>query len=204
MRRLFILVLLLFAGCDQTVTIDLGNWDAFTPPGIFNQDYDYPDYEIERPTVNLETVFREHNWLGPQREGSCVHATIIMLFRWQGEFEMADYWRANYSDGEYASNLAAKMDRAGIRYAYTSRKNDVAFLEWACDTRRGCGITVRGGAHMVMLVGLNDEWACLLDNNFPEDFKWVKREILISEWKNSNSWAVTPILGSPPPPLPFD
>lgn len=197
MRRL-LLILLLFVGCDQTITIDFG-----TTPSIFHQDYDYPDYKVERPTVNLETIFRERNWLGPQREGSCVHATLIMLFRWQGQFEMADYWRANFADGEYASSLAAKMDRAGVRYAYTSREDDISFLEWSCATRRGCGVAIRNRAHMVLLVYLDDEYACLLDNNHPENFEWVKRETFIADWLSSGSWAFTPIF-TPPPPLPFD
>ncbi len=198
MRRLLIL-LVLFVGCDETITIDLG-----TTPSIFRQDYDYSDYEVEKPTVNLETIFREHNWRGPQGEGSCVHSTLIMLFRWQGQHEMADYWRANHADGEYASNLANKMDRAGVRYAYTSRKNDVSFLEWACETRRGCGVAVKKGAHMVMLVALNDEYACILDNNHPKNFKWIKRDVFMKDWLSSGSWAVTPILASPPPPYPYD
>lgn len=201
MRRLLIVMVLLFAGCDETITIDFG---IKTLPFVPNQDYDYPDYEVEKPTVNLEAVFREKNWLGPEGEGSCVHATMIMLLRWQGEFEMADYWKATHADGEVDSLLAAKLDQAGVRYAQTSREGDVSFLEWACDTRRGCGVAVRNRAHMVMLVGLDDEYACILDNNFPENFKWVKRETFIADWLSSGSWAVTPICGSPPPPLPFD
>ena len=198
MRKL-LLILLLFVGCDQTITIDFG-----TTPFTLNQNYDYLDYEVERPTVNLETVFRENNWLGPQGEGSCVHATIIQMLRWQGQHEMADYWRANHADGEYASNLAAKMDRAGVRYAYTSRKDDISFLEWACATRRGCGVAVNNRKHMVLLVYLDEEYACILDNNHIENFKWIKRDVFMKDWLSSGSWAVTPILSSPPPPLPFD
>ncbi len=201
MRRLLILLTLLFVGCDETITIDFGNWK---PPAFSHPDYDYPDYEAERPTVNLEMVFREANWLGPQGEGSCVHSTMIMLFRWQGQHEMANYWKANYADGEYASALADKMDKAGVRYAYTSREDDVAFLEWACATRRGCGVAVNNRAHMVLLVYMDGENVCLLDNNFPKNFKWVKRDVFLTDWLTSGSWAVTPILASPPPPLPFD
>jgi hypothetical protein len=201
MRRLLIVLVLLFAGCEQEITIDLGFNVA---PHIFRQDYDYPDYEVERPTVNLETIFRQENWLGPQGEGSCVHATMIMLLRWQGQYEIADYWKATHADGEYASNLADKMDRAGVRYAYTSRKNEVSFLEWACKTRRGCGVAVRNRAHMVMLVHMDEQNVCILDNNFPENFKWIPRETFMADWLSSGSWAVTPIMGPPPPPLPFD
>jgi len=204
MRRILIVMALLFAGCDQTVTIDFGDWGALVAPTIFNQDYDYPDYTIERPTVNLEEAFREENWLGPQGEGSCVHATQIMLFRWQGRFDLADYWKANHADGEYSSALSAKMDAAGVRYALTDRENDESFLEWACETRRGCGVAVHNRAHMVMLVALTDTEACILDNNFPDEFKWMPRATFMADWKSSGSWAVVPIVGSPPPPLPFD
>jgi len=202
MRRLLIVLVLLFVGCEQEITIDLGFGSI--SPSIFRQDYDYSDYEVERPTVNLETVFRVQNWRGPQGEGSCVHATMIMLFRWQGQFEMADYWQANHADGEWATNLAKKMDRAGVRYAYTTNKDDISFLEWACKTRRGCGVAVRNRAHMIMLVGLDDEYACILDNNFPGSFKWIPREEFLKDWLSSGSWAVTPVMASPPPPLPFD
>jgi len=77
----------------------------------------------------------------------------------------------------------------------------VRFLEWACRTRRGCGITVMGGAHMVALVHLDDKWAAILDNNNVEKFLWVPRETLIAEWKASYGWAVTPIY-TPAAPLP--
>ncbi len=201
MRKLLIvMVLLMFVGCDdQTITIDFG----MAVPAFSNPNYDYPDYMAERPTVNLEEAFREENWLGPQGEGSCVHATLIMLFRWQGQFEMADYWKANHADGEYASALADKMDRAGVRYAYTSREDGIEFLEWACETRRGCGVAVNNRAHMVMLVYLDDEYACVLDNNFPKEFKWIPRDVFMADWLTSGSWAVVPIY-TPPPPIPFD
>lgn len=157
--------------------------------------------KIERPTVNVPLALRQGNWLGSQREGSCVHATIISLFRWQGRLKMADHWRRTYGDGEWAEDLAAKFDREGIRYAYTSNKGDVTFLEWACRTRRGCGVTVMGGQHMVALVHLDDKWAGILDNNHTDKIIWVPRETFVAEWKASNSWAVS-VLYTPAAPLP--
>ena len=154
----------------------------------------------ERPTVNVPAALRQSNWVGNQGQGSCVHATMISLFRWQYRLKTADYWRRNYGDGEYPEDLAAKFDREGIRYAYVAN-GDVRFLEWACRTRRGCGITVMGGAHMVALVHLDDKWAAILDNNNVERFIWVPRETLIAEWKASYGWAVTPIY-TPAAPLP--
>jgi len=154
----------------------------------------------ERPVVNVPLAMRQSNWLGSSREGSCVHASMISLFRWQGRYRTADYWRKTYGNGEWPDDMAAKFDREGIRYAYVEN-GDVRFLERACRTRRGCGITVMGGAHMVALVHLDDKWAAVLDNNNVSKFIWVPRETLIAEWKASYGWAVTPIY-TPAAPLP--
>jgi hypothetical protein len=183
-RILFVLLLLAcVAGCEVQ-----GNLGASSPK------------KQERPAVNIPAALRQSNWIGNQGQGSCVHASMISLFRWQYRLKTADYWRRNYGDGEYPEDLAAKFDREGIRYAYVAN-GDVRFLEWACRTRRGCGITVMGGAHMVALVHLDDKWAALLDNNNVERFIWVPRETLIAEWKASYGWAVTPIY-APAAPLP--
>ncbi len=166
----------------------------------FNEDMGRPVSSKERPTVNVPAALRQSNWRGPQGQGSCVHATMISLLRWQYRLNAADYWRRAYGDGEYPEDLAAKFDQEGVRYAYVTN-GDVRFLEWACRTRRGCGVTVMGGAHMVALVHLDDKWAAILDNNNVERFIWVPRETLIAEWKASYGWAVTPIY-TPAAPLP--
>jgi hypothetical protein len=155
----------------------------------------------ERPSVNLPTELRQRNWIGTQGNGSCVHATMISLLRWQGRTNTAEYWKRAYSSGETANGLQSKFDREGIRYAYTVDA-DVKFLEWACSTRRGCGVTVMGGVHMVALVHLDSKWACILDNNSVEQYKWVPRETFLAEWRASNGWAVT-IVYTPTPPLPW-
>ena len=160
-----------------------------------------PVYNIERPIVNPPLALRKSNWIGRQNEGSCVHATMISLFWWQHRDNLATRWSTKYDSGESPQGLASKFDKEGVRYAYTVG-GDVAFLEWACKTRRGCGITVMGGLHMVALVHLDDKWACILDNNNVAQYKWIPRESLISEWKNSNGWSVA-ILYTPTAPLPL-
>lgn len=186
--------LALLAGCNQEepfIRIDL-----LCPPG-----YRYVTPVIEYPVVNLPLALRQSNWRGSRGEGSCVHASMISLLRWQGRYEMADYWRDHYGNGEYADRFAERLDREGIRFAYTAQENDVSFLEWACSTRRGCNVTVRGGAHMVTLVHFDSENAGILDNNDIVTFKWLTREEFLDDWFSSGSWAVTPVY-SPAPPLP--
>lgn len=156
--------------------------------------------ETERPTVNIPYVLRQANWIGNQREGSCVHATMMSLFRWQGRYNTANHWGRIYGNGSWPEDLESKFNRNGIRYAYVTN-GDVGFLEWACSTRRGCGITVMGGAHMVALVHLDSEWAAILDNNNVDSFTWIPRATLIAEWQASYGWAVVPIY-TPAAPLP--
>ncbi len=189
MRFLAVALLsLVLAGCEVEVRLDESDMGGT------------PAVKIEYPTVNLPASLRQSNWLGSKNEGSCVHATMISLLRWQGRPATANYWRRHYGDGEWPEDLAAKFDREGVRYAYVIN-GDPAFLEWACSTRRGCGITVRGGKHMVALVHFDDQWAGVLDNNDVSTIVWVPRETLLSEWRNSDGWAVTPVY-SPAPPLP--
>ena len=75
---------------------------------------------LEYPTVNLPVSLRQSNWLGNKNEGSCVHATMISLLRWQGRLGTADYWRQHYGNGEWPEDLAAKFDHEGVRYAYVT------------------------------------------------------------------------------------
>lgn len=155
---------------------------------------------VERPIVNIPPSWRQSNWPGREGMGSCVHATMISLMRWQGRDKLAIFWKSKYDSGEYADRLAERLNREGVRYAYVT-DGDVKFLEWAVKTRRGCGITVMGGAHMVALVHLDSEWAAILDNNSVSQFIWIPRNELIAEWKFSMGWAVAPVY-SPIAPAP--
>jgi hypothetical protein len=182
-RLLLVLMLLVFVvGCES--------------PGMMPA----PPARVERPTVNVPLADRQANWIGSQHQGSCTWATMVSLLRWQGRHRTADWIRSHYGDGEWPEDYAAKLDKAGVRYAYVTN-GDVRFLEVACRTRRGCGITIMGGAHFVALVHLDARWAAILDNNNVEKFIWVPRETLIAEWKASYGWAVTPIY-TPAAPLP--
>jgi hypothetical protein len=153
----------------------------------------------ERPVVNVPLELRQHNWT-VQGNGSCTWASLISLLRWQGRYNTADWVRQNCGGGEWSADMAKTLDGANVRYAYTT-SGDVKFLEWACRTRRGCGITIMGGAHMVALVHLDDKWAALLDNNNVAEYRWVPRESLLAEWRASDGWAITPVY-TPAAPLP--
>lgn len=173
---------------------------CFAGQPIFGTRKQYTTPELERPAVNVPFNMRQANWMGNRRQGSCVHASLVTLLRWQGRNGTADYWKRSNGNGAGPWGTADKLDRANIKYAYVL-DGDVDFLEWACSTRRGVNITVMGGRHMVTLVHLDAEWAAILDNNNISKFKWIPREALIAEWQSSYGWAITPVY-SPPAPLP--
>jgi hypothetical protein len=160
----------------------------------------------EVPTVNLPLDLRQSNWVDSTGEGSCTHATTVMLLRWQLHDNEATNWRNTYSGGDWAdytwnsANHAQKFDDQDIPFAYVT-DGDVAFLEWCLSTRRGCGVTVMGGRHAVVLAYLDADKAILIDNNDVQHLVVVPRDRFINEWINSNGWAWTPVY-SPAPPLP--
>lgn len=167
----------------------------------------------EFPQVNIPWSLRQPNWTNRNDEGSCVHATMTSLFRWQGLDLMAEHWKQTYSGPETANGLRKKLDREGIRYAETEGKGDVSFLEWAVATRRGCLVSVtvkvqatrqnpRGiGYHALALVHLDDKVAGLLDNRNVSNIAYLPREEFLKKWIEFESWALTPVY-APAPPVP--
>lgn len=173
---------------------------AATPGGSPDR-YAVPQGGVaEYPAVEIPAEYRVHNW-APYGSGSCVHASMVMLFNWQGLPEVGTYWRQQYHSGETFSGLARKLEQNGIAWAGVN-DGDVSFLEWALRTRRGCAVTVEGGAHMVCLVHLDELRAGILDNNSPGRITWTSRDAFLTEWRNSSGWGVTPVY-DPPPRRPF-
>jgi hypothetical protein len=148
------------------------------------------------PVVDVPAPLRTPNWGG----GSCVHASTVHLLHWQGQHELAEWWRRTYSGGEYSTRLHQRLDAANLRFAYTT-SGDAAFLEWALRTRRGAGITYFPN-HAVNLVHLDSERAGLLDNNRVGQTIWIPRDEFLRQWKAYGGWAWT-LVYTPPPPTPF-
>jgi len=162
----------------------------------------------EVPVVNVPAKLRQENWLGNggPYDGSCCHAALISLLRWQGQFSLADRWFRNHSGGEVTWTMREQLDSEGVRYAWCESGNE-KFLEWAVATRRGACIRYRArpdsqGFHMVNVVHLTDKLVGILDNNDVRKFKWIDRDRFMQNWKTSEGgWAFTPVY-SPAAPLP--
>lgn len=159
----------------------------------------------EIPVVSIPMEWRQSNWVARsdgRMQGSCVHASLVMLMRWQGQHELANWWRDHHGGGESWNSLEPQLHAAGITFAGTT-DGDESFLEWSVRTRRGCAITVQQGLHMVCLVHLDQKWAGILDNNSPQKVQYFPRDQFIRGWQSSPApWAITPVF-SPPPPSPW-
>lgn len=152
--------------------------------------------------MDLPPDLRTRNWGG----GSCVHASTVNLLYWQGQEEMAEWWRKTYIGGEYANRLIQRLESAGLRYAYTT-KGDFEFLKWCCRTRRGAGIFYKP-SHSINCVGIDQQYVYLLDNNatqYPEQrghYERVPVQQFVSEWKNRYGGFAWTLVYNPPPPNP--
>jgi hypothetical protein len=162
--------------------------------------------------LDLPPELRTKNWGG----GSCVHASNVNLLKWMELWSLADWWRKTYSGGEYDTRLVARLEQAGLRYAYVhggvdnnanGRDDGEEFLEWCARTRRGAGIFYKP-QHSINLVGLDEQYAYLLDNNatdYPErigHYERVPRAEFFRKWRGFGGFAWT-LVYDPTPPQPF-
>ncbi len=173
---------------------------------------DVPDGTYLGVVLKLPSDLRTRNWGG----GSCVHASNVNLLKHQGQLELADWWRRTYSGGEFDDRLVRRLEAAGVRYAYAhggkdangdGRDDGEQFIEWCVRTRRGAGIFYKPN-HSINLVGLDAQYAYLLDNNYtdyPErngHYERVPRAEFFRRWHGYGGFAWT-LVYDPAPPTPF-
>jgi hypothetical protein len=162
--------------------------------------------------LDLPPELRTRNWGG----GSCVHASTTNLLKWMELYELAAWWRNTYSGGEYDTRLIARMEQAGLRYAYVHGGVDrdgngvddyEDFLEWCTRTRRGAGIFYKP-MHSINCVGMDEQYVYLLDNNatnYPEQYghyERVPRREFFRKSREYGSFAWT-LIYDPTPPRPY-
>lgn len=174
---------------------------------ILTIDFQTLTFQIQdRPAIRVAAEDRQHNWSDWRGEGSCVHASMVMLFRYQDRDDIADFWREKYSAGYHHSWLVLALESHHIPYVTTYERNDVEFLEWAISNSYGCIVTtgipenngrIRWGNHMILLVHLDNSEAAIIDPNNPHTIKWMDREQFLEEWFLSYSWATTVLLKTP-------
>lgn len=161
---------------------------------------DFNTFQVqERPKIRISQGDRQQNWISDPlkygvAEGSCVHASLIMLLRYQGRHDIAEQWKSKYSGGETHYDLIRKLEQENIPYRTTYEQNNVEFLEWSINNHYGCMVTtgiLSPGDHMIVLVHLDAAEAAVIDPNRPNIIKWMDREKFLRMWHLSHSWATT-------------
>jgi hypothetical protein len=164
-----------------------------------------PSPPPEAPVVNPHPSIRQSNWLGPNREGSCAHASLVNLLRWTGDEQLGEQWKRRYGgDGEYASRIRNRCEEMGIPFVYTEKAN-LALLDFAHATRRGAILWWKP-AHCCTFCGwvkLADgrTYAVILDNNSVGQYELTERSQFHKLWAGYGGFALTPLLDPPSPPV---
>ena len=189
--RLVLLVMAFACGCDS---------------GDSPRNYRaLPVLPSEMPVVNPPMELRQQNRLGGPNgnEGSCVHASLRSMMRWQNLFADSEKMWSQYSGGEYSSRLRSRLDAAAIKYAFTESSN-LSLLDYAHETRRGALLWWKP-SHCCTFCGWVDvggkTFAVILDNNKVNQYELTERSQFHRLWAGYGGFALT-TLGDPPgPPL---
>jgi len=197
-----IAIMALCLGCEGVTIGDPDDCDTCdgatsTPTPYVHGTCPYP----AGPPMDLPRELRQSNYAG----GSCMHASLISVLRWQGKHETAAWWRANYGGAAGVWDLARICRGRDFRFAWTT-SGDAAFLQWCSDTRRGAAIHYFTG-HAVTFCGYKKdaagrEVAVLLDNNRTGVYVRVPKAQFISPWRVYGGNALT-VVYSPTPPKPW-
>lgn len=156
----------------------------------------------DRVALDLPLELRCRNWGG----GSCVHASTVNLWRNAKNDKMADWWRQEYSGGEYSDRLIDRLRAAGADCVYT-KSADIEFLKWACSTGRGAGIFYKP-SHAINVAAVDDEYVYLLDNNYVNylekkgNYEKIPIDDFVRAWKGYGGFAWA-LRYKPLPPRPY-
>jgi hypothetical protein len=161
------------------------------------------DIQQPVPVTDLPESMRVENWIGRDEDGSvggsCVHASTINCFRSAGRFDLEQEWYNHRDEGyegpEADFRLLEKLDSRGIKFAATD-DGDIEVLEAASATGR-MAVIFYYPSHSINFVEFNvidgQPVAILLDNNFPDAYIVVPKDVFLDSWRNLyDGFAVVP------------
>lgn len=177
-----------------------------------------PDGKV---TLHCDLPGRLHlkNKGGSDGAGLCVFTSINHAAYWQNVAALSDFrdWMTRYPGGSWPEKTAKKVaeicKEKGLpepAFFQVEDKSALDVLKVACKSGRMPGVTYSYSptgryngqkiAHMVSLVHADDDWFCILDNNYPgyEAFEWMTPQEFSRVW---TGWAFI-LLDPGPPPIP--
>ncbi len=177
-----------------------------------------------RATADLDTSQHHANVGGSDGAGLCVYTSAWHACVWQDIPELYGFrdWMRLRPGGSYPEKFEKTLNQFCAEKGVTPpayiqhTAGDVAFLELALKTGRMPCVTYAGYDgfyrdrygrdlwidHMVNLVHLDADRACIIDNNRPGKWVWMTRADFLTRWKaRGGGWAVV-FLAAPPAPYP--
>ena len=164
-----------------------------------------PDHVQPVPIADNPADNRVENWTGVSRHGhrggSCVHASTLDVLLSIGRDDLADHWWSlrnhGYEGPETGNGILEKFREQDIPHFYTDTA-DTRLLEYASATHRP-GIIFYYPSHCVSFrefatMADGSEVAILLDNNFPDKYIVIDRDVFERSWRYYNGFAAFPWL----------
>jgi hypothetical protein len=168
-----------------------------------------------RVTIDFPLALRAQNQGGSDGYGLCVFTSIMHAARWQKETPLEDF--QTLMRQEPGGGWPAKVDRMIARYApavdyFQYEGRDPVVIREALRGSRLPSVTYSGRdphyrtwiAHMVNVVHYDDQWVCILDNNYigANDLVWMTPAEFLERWRGKGSGWVVILLKEPPERLP--
>lgn len=176
--------------------------------------------EGQEVVTDLPKEYRKQN-IASKGLGCCVFRSADHAAHWQNIPALYGFPEWMVEKGIEGGGYPEKVDTLipqiakdrGATVDYVQHTGgDPAFLEAALATGRMVCVTYDGRdprykkqiGHMVNLIYLDANTACILDNNFVDKEYWMSREEFLSRWKgHGGGWAFA-FLAPPPMPAPYN
>ena len=175
-----------------------------------------PSHDGVEVMADLPAEFRIRNTVGTDGAGLCVWASTNMMAFDLNVPEMFGIFKELQGEpgGGWPERVDEKMKLhcPGVKYRQYAGA-DLGFIRDGIDSGRPVCATYGYGelygnrtiAHMILVVGMTDEWTSVLDNNDPDHIWWMPTGEFARRfsWPNGQGWAWY-ILAPPPPPVPHN
>lgn len=166
--------------------------------------------------ADLPAPLRIRNTVGTDGAGLCVWASTNMAAYYQNVRELFGIFEELQREpgGGWPERVDQKMRQhaPGLKYRqYVG--SDLEFIRDGIGSGRPVCATYGYGelygmrtiAHMILVVGMTDEWTMVLDNNDPDHIWWMPTSEFARRfaWPDGQGWAWY-TLAPPPPPVPHN
>lgn len=175
-----------------------------------------PVHDQVEVMADLPESLRIRNTVGTDGAGLCVWASTGMMANYLNVRELFGIFEelTHEPGGGWPERVDEKMRERAPDIKYRQYVGtDLEFIQQGIDSGRPVCATYGYGelygdrtiAHMILIVGMTDEWTMVLDNNDPDHIWWMATSEYARRfaWPDGQGWAWY-TLAPPPPPVPHN